>query len=91
MNLQQLEELISLGEGHTTEFKKSLSGHIGREVSAFANSNGGILLVGVTDDGQIVGVKDHSRTKSEIQTITRSFDPPLIVWRWSTLEECLLT
>jgi len=34
-------------------------------------------LIGVTDGGEIVGVGDHNRLKSEIQSIARSADPPI--------------
>ncbi len=48
------------GEGLLLEFKHRLpeSERIAREVTALANTNGGYLLIGVMDDGNLSGVKD---------------------------------
>ena len=37
------------------------------------------MLIGIADDGKIVGAKDHNRLKSEIQAIARSVEPPLVL------------
>ena len=79
LNQKQLHELTKLGEGFTTEFKISGTKNIGRELCAFANATGGTLLIGVTDSGNPVGVKDHNKLKSEIQSIARSVEPPLVL------------
>ena len=79
MNESQLSNLISLGEGFTTEFKKSGTSNMGREICAFANATGGVILVGVANDGKICGVFDHNSLKSEVQTTARSAEPPIAV------------
>lgn len=79
MNRQNLKDLIALGEGYATEFKRSGTTSLGREICAFANASGGIIMIGVSDSGDIVGVKDHNRLKSEIQSIARSADPPISI------------
>lgn len=43
--------LTALGEGFTTEFKQSLPSDLSREICAFANATGGIILIGVDDAG----------------------------------------
>ncbi len=68
--MRDLPMLIAQGESHYLEFKSALEGTAGAKrardrksirddiaevVAAFANSDGGILLVGVEDDGQITG------------------------------------
>lgn len=60
MELQSLRKLVSNGEGSQLEFKRKAADpvKIMREVVAFANAKGGILLVGVNDDGVITGLKD---------------------------------
>ena len=58
---------------------KALRSHIAREICAFANAAGGRILIGVDDQGRKVGVKDPNRTISEIQTIARNMDPPLVL------------
>jgi len=79
LNRKQLGELIKLGEGFTTEFKKSGTRNLGRELCAFANATGGTLLIGIADDSKIIGVNNHNRLKSEIQAIARSVEPPLVL------------
>ena len=79
MTHDHLMDLIALGEGFTTEFKRSGTSNLGREICAFANATGGVILIGVTDRGEIVGVADHNRLKSEVQSIARSAEPPVAV------------
>lgn len=56
---KQLRQLVRQGEGPNLEFKARASSpdQIVREMIAFANTNGGIILVGVKDDGELSGVK----------------------------------
>ncbi|KUG08779.1 AlbA family DNA-binding domain-containing protein [Solirubrum puertoriconensis] len=57
---QRLRELIAKGEGETLDFKKRTTHptRISRTLVSFANSQGGRLLIGVEDNGRIVGVRD---------------------------------
>ena len=79
MNQQAVFNLIALGEGYTTEFKRSMPSDLGREICAFANATGGVILIGVDDAGTVVGVEDHNRLKSQVQSVARSADPPVAV------------
>ena len=82
MNSQSLSDLIALGEGFTTEFKlamPSMPSALGREICAFANATGGVILLGVADDGTVCRVAGHNRLKSEIQSIARSAEPSITV------------
>ena len=68
-----LEEMIAEGESDSLEFKsslrwdmvqnsvnKKLEDVIVKTISAFANSQGGTLLIGVDDEGEILGIeKDY--------------------------------
>ena len=74
-----ISDLISLGEGFTTEFKRSVTSDLGKEICAFANATGGTVLIGVDDSGKIRGVADHNRLKSEVQSTARSANPPVTV------------
>ena len=78
MTKTELNKLIALGEGLHLEYKKSVS-HLGREMCAFANTSGGKILIGVSDDGTLVGVLNINRAKSEIQNAARSMEPSLTV------------
>jgi len=52
-------DLIKQGEHQQLDFKHSItdSKKIARSISAFANTNGGKLLIGVRDNGSIAGVR----------------------------------
>jgi len=79
MNRSALSDLITLGEGFTTEFERAGGSHLGRELCAFANATGGVVLIGVTNDGEICGVARHNDLKSEVQSTARSAEPPIAV------------
>lgn len=55
-----LKEVIRLGEGTQVEFKKTLPQleKIAKTLVSFANSHGGILIVGVQDDKVVTGITD---------------------------------
>ena len=70
-DVELIRELINKGEGKTIEFKKSmrwdyhqnklnkdLEHEVIKTIAAFANTNGGHLLIGVTDNRDIVGLKN---------------------------------
>lgn len=56
------QTLINTGESETVEFKEKWRDDDAlRELAAFANTRGGILLVGVADDGTLVGWRGSGR------------------------------
>ena len=75
----ELARLIAGGEGVGVELKRSLNKDIGRGLCAFANAGGGTVLLGVSDDGKVVGVADHNRLKARVSSTARSADPPIEV------------
>jgi hypothetical protein len=54
-----LRKLIAAGENQTLDFKYCVSDSrkIARTLTAFANTDGGRLLIGVRDNGSIAGIK----------------------------------
>lgn len=68
MTLYQLNEIIENGENERTEFKRHFTecDKIAREMIAFANTKGGVILFGVDDNRRVVGVESE---KSEIEYI----------------------
>ena len=54
-----LHHLIAQGEHQQQDFKYEISDarKIARTLSAFANTEGGRLLIGVKDNGKIAGVR----------------------------------
>ena len=53
INAPGIGDLISLGEGFTAEFKRSVTSDLGRDICAFANATGGTILIGVGDNGKV--------------------------------------
>ena len=60
-NSRRLHELIAQGEHQQQDFKYKVTDAIklARSVSAFANTDGGRLLIGVRDDGHLSGVRSE--------------------------------
>ncbi len=58
---QYLQSLIREGEHQQQDFKYRVSDalKLAKSVSAFANTDGGRLLIGVRDDGNMSGVRDQ--------------------------------
>ena len=59
MELRDLRRTVAQGESLTVEFKRKVAhpDKIERELVAIANTHGGELLIGVSDDGSMPGVK----------------------------------
>lgn len=71
--------MIASGEGSRLDFKYCISDSrkIARTLSAFANTDGGTLLIGVRDNGSIAGVRDDEEMYM-IETASRLFCKPEI-------------
>jgi len=78
MTLEQLEELVRRGESETLEFKKSTSRlkQAGQTLCAFLNARGGTVLLGVADDGRIIGQDVSDSTLRGIANLLSRFEPP---------------
>lgn len=56
MNNKDLQQILTNGENEAVEFKASFNMGVIESLSAFSNSKGGTVFVGVTDAGKICGV-----------------------------------
>ncbi len=67
MTWHEVEERIRSGEDARTEFKRNARDFraIGRALCAFANGDGGLLVLGVDDRGQVVGVEGDPEALQE--------------------------
>lgn len=80
MKTKQLLDLINEGESSKLEFKRKIASpkKIAKEFSAFANTKGGHLIVGVDDDGTIYGIPSEKAAIDEIEKACTFFiDPPI--------------
>ena len=71
--------LIREGEGLTIEFKERYSSRIDQDIVAFANTRGGTILLGVSDDGKIAGEKLTNDLKAKINDLARNCKPGISV------------
>jgi ATP-dependent DNA helicase RecG len=76
-----IKDIASLPEGKTLEFKRDLSSMkpILKTLIAFANTAGGMLLIGKDNDGTIVGIKDVYEAEEKLaNAIADSIYPSLM-------------
>lgn len=72
----EIMSLISQGETSMIEFKEKVPEteaekfKLRKEVSAFANTTGGDIFLGVDDNGKIVGAWEEKSTRERLDTIT---------------------
>lgn len=76
-----LRKLIEEGENQKLDFKYCVSDSrkIARTLTAFANSNGGRLLIGVRDNGSIAGIKSDEELYM-VDTAAHLFCRPEIIY-----------
>jgi hypothetical protein len=80
MELMELFAILNHGEGPHTEFKIDFTKQahdIAKEMVALANSGGGVLLMGVDDNGNPKGIPEPNRVVERLAGIARSCSPPL--------------
>jgi len=73
-----LRQLIAQGEHQQQDFKYRVADAVklARSVSAFANTDGGRLLIGVRDDGHLSGVRSEEEIYMMHQAAFRYCSPP---------------
>ena len=81
-SLTELTEKIYLGEDSTIEFKSELPHResLADEIAAFANANGGVILIGVDDDSEIVGMdrQDLDKVEKTVVEVCRGNIDPMV-------------
>lgn len=62
-------QLIKLGEGLTTEFKRTIDSpyKIAKTIVSFANTAGGNLLIGVADNAALLGVESELKELQKLE------------------------
>ena len=80
MTRTELLEIISNGENSGVEFKRDTlqNRDLAKELVAFSNFEGGVVLLGVGDDGSIVGIT-RPRLEQWVTTVCRDKIRPAIV------------
>ena len=78
---QYIQDLVSEGEHELQDFKFEISDakKIAKSLSAFANTKGGRLLVGVKDNGKIAGIRSEEEIYMIEAAATMYCQPPIEV------------
>ena len=85
-NVHHADRVLSLirdREREHIEFKRRVPSpfKMAKEIAAMANTVGGNILIGVDDDGTVVGVSDEHREKPRIPPPRRSCVTSLLIHR----------
>lgn len=76
MNLQ---ELVGRGESETLEFKEKFDDRTLESAAAFANTRGGIVLIGISDNGTVKGIQlGKESQKNWANQISQSTEPRVV-------------
>jgi len=82
MTNEELINIVASGEDSKTQFKLKFDNidKLSAEIAAMANSEGGTILVGISDDGEIVGVEDLPKLNQWISNAaSQKIIPPVQV------------
>ena len=76
----KIKELIKKGESEKVEFKPSLSqtDKIMESISAFSNTKGGTVVIGVSDKGEVLGVDIGKRTIENLANRIKQNTDPMV-------------
>lgn len=80
MDYLDVKNLAQTGEGTFLEFKRTVPGaaKIAREMAAFANTHGGTVLIGVDDDGTLMGVEGYQEEEFLLKKAANEYCNPSI-------------
>ncbi|MBU4369920.1 putative DNA binding domain-containing protein [Patescibacteria group bacterium] len=73
MNKNKIEKLIKGGENQKMEFKSKISDGLGDSICSFANTNNGTILLGIGDNGKIIGI--DKKYEEKIANIAHTCKP----------------
>ena len=81
MKLDGLKKLVSQGESDTVELKKSTAQlrRTAETLCGMLNGSGGVVLIGVTPNGRIVGQEISDKTLREVAEMLSKFEPPAAI------------
>ncbi len=88
MNTAELLQIVSEGENSCVEFKRDDGkvGSVAKEMSALLNLEGGLIFLGVEDDGSITGLlRDRNEVERWVMNIARQNLQPEVIPHWSSV------
>ena len=80
METSDLKQRITQGENTTTEFKENFDQEVIETAAAFANTDGGVILIGVSDNGEIRGITIGKETlRNWSNRIAQATEPRVVL------------
>ncbi len=78
---EEIDRLLANGENSRVEFKsdKIRPESLAKEIVALANTHGGIVLLGINDDGEVVGTTRENLDEWLSDTVIGRYTPPSII------------
>lgn len=64
-------------ESVNMELRREINANFKKKIVAFANCDGGTILVGIEDEGNICGVRNPEKTMERISNVIRDGIHPL--------------
>ena len=90
INQQRIKDLIHNGESQQVEFKHVLppSKSLAKLISGFANSDGGTIIIGVSDSGEIIGLSSEFSVSAIVsKSLTYLSGDPVVKFGNLTIDE----
>lgn len=88
MKTAELLKVINEGENSYVEFKRDdgQADSIAKEMSALLNLEGGLILLGIEDDGSVTGLaRNRGEAERWVMNIARQNLQPEVIPRWSSV------
>jgi len=78
-----IEAILDQEENEIIDYKQQFPEtvhNLEKDLAAFANTRGGVIIIGVSDSQEVVGVEDPDNVKNRVAGVTRNnISPPLEV------------
>ncbi|MCK9253501.1 MAG: putative DNA binding domain-containing protein [Clostridiales bacterium] len=62
---------MRMQETNQIELKEMFVPELKKDVVAFANTDGGVIYIGISDDGEFIGVEDHDQAMQQVTNAIR--------------------
>jgi ATP-dependent DNA helicase RecG len=72
----RLFEVIRMIETSRLEIKREFTEEIKKELVAFANTDGGELIIGLADDGSVIGIENPDQVSAQVTNMLRDAISP---------------
>ncbi|MFH1173504.1 MAG: ATP-binding protein [archaeon] len=79
MDAEQVKILLKERENLTLEFKERYTAKMDEDIVAFSNTKGGVIILGVKDNGTVVGEQLTNDMKAKINSLAKNCEPSISV------------